>query len=133
MVCNFLPNIKCEMTFHILLLFGIGEWIEANPAVTFTIIVVVVSVVAGYVRLESRVNSTRADLNDYMEKTDHHIGNSDAHVNQLYIGTLKERLGKVESSMDDFRKDMTSEFKGIRKEINDGHQKIMDTLAAQRK
>jgi len=121
------------MTFHILLLFGIGEWIEANPAVTFTIIVVVVSVVAGYVRLESRVNSTRADLNDYMEKTDHHIGNSDAHVNQLYIGTLKERLGKVESSMDDFRKDMTSEFKGIRKEINDGHQKIMDTLAAQRK
>ena len=102
-----------------LLLFGIGEWIETNPGVTVTIGVIIGGIAAGYIRLEYLAKLTREDLNETMDRLDKHTGNSDAHVNQLYFGTLKDRITSVES-----------DIKVMRKEMNDGHQKIGDKIDA---
>jgi len=107
------------MTFHILLLLGIGDFIETNPGVTVLIVTTIGGILAGYIRLEYLAKTTREDLNETMDRLDKHTGNADAHVNQLYIGTLKDRISSVEA-----------DIKVMRREMNDGHQKIGDKIDA---
>lgn len=104
------------MTFHILL-FGVGEFIETNPGVTVLIVTIIGGIIAGYIRLEYLAKTTREDLDDTMDRLDKHTGNSDAHVNQLYIGTLKDRIGGVED-----------DIKVMRREMNAGHKEIVDKI-----
>ena len=82
-------------------------------------VALILGVVAGYIRLEYLAKITRSDVDELMDDVAKHIGNSDAHVNQLYIGTLKDRIGNVESDL-----------KTMRHEMNSGHQKISDKIDA---
>jgi hypothetical protein len=104
------------MDFHILL-FGIGEWIETNPGAVVLILTLIGGNLAGYARLEYLARTTREDLDAMMEEVKHHTGNGEVHVNQLYISTLRDRLGSVEEDL-----------KGMRKEMNAGHKEIVDRI-----
>lgn len=111
-----------------ILFFGLGEWIESNPGVTVVVVMAVLGAVVGYAELRYSVSILRKEHTQTMSDLYNHTGNQDAHVNQLYIGTLKERIGKLETGVEAFRDEMAEEFKAVRKDVNDGHQKIRDQI-----
>lgn len=111
-----------------ILFFGLGEWIESNPGVTVVVVMAVLGAVVGYAELRYSVSILRKEHTQTMSDLYNHTGNQDAHVNQLYIGTLNQRIGKLETGVEAFRDDMAEEFKAVRKDVNDGHQKIRDQI-----
>lgn len=81
-------------------LFGIGDFIENNPAAVVIVIAHAVIVIMWLARLEITSRSTRLDMDEYIDKHNTHVQNAEAHVNQLYIGTLKERIEKLETTVE---------------------------------
>lgn len=109
-----------------LLLSSIGDWIDANPAATIALVVQFITLVIWLSKLEWSNRQNRTDMNNMDARIESHenglhvhLNDRDAHVNQLYIGSLAGRIDKLETTMEQSVKDLRQEMKTGHKEISD--------------
>jgi len=115
---------------ELLFLFGIGEFVETNPGVVVTLVVQAIWFIIWLVRIQMQANQTRNDLDETVKSVDEHITDKDAHVNQLYIGTFRDRITSLESDVKAMRTEMNSAHATLRTEMNAGHSAIVDKIDA---
>lgn len=104
---------------EMLAMFGtFGEFIESNPMVVLVALGHAIAFIAWLVGLSYVAHSTRKDMDEYKKTLTTHVNNNDAHVNQLYIGTLSDRLDTVEETLRDTTKTIISGHKAIEEKID---------------
>ena len=100
----------------------IGDFIANNPGAVITAMGLIIGFITWLGRLEWSNRDTREDVCDVMHKIDMHITDADTHVNQLYIGSLKERIEKLEIKIDAGHKQiedkMDKQFERLTSQIN---------------
>lgn len=114
---------------NLTLLLSIGDWIDGNPATSVILVIQAVLLIIWLSKLEWGHRQTRSDVSDMSLRIDQtenglhsHQNDRDAHVNQLYIGSLAGRIEKlehtVEQSVKDLRGEMTSGHDAISAKID---------------
>lgn len=93
-----------------ILMFGMGEWIEANPAVTAMIVIQVLGGFGVIYWLRFAVQRLISDVEEVKKEVASHLQDKDAHVNQLYIGTLKDRIDKLEQTVASGHKEISAKI-----------------------
>lgn len=105
------------MISSIIFMASFGEWIEANLFSIISLLVIALGAVIWLIRLEGSVKQVCEKMTELEECIENnsvdfnaHAKDQNAHVNQLYMQTLKERLQKIES------------------QVEAGHQKISEKI-----
>lgn len=74
------------------------EWLESNTrtiGILLTVIGILVTSLIGYIKLLVGHGILKEDVNDMKNTLDAHIRDEDKHVNQLYIGTLRDAIQEL--------------------------------------
>ncbi len=117
---------------HTVLLTSLGEWLDSNPALAVGVVlqgIVAVFSAAGffytvlYMRRDLSLLTQRVEELD--KSMDTHVKNKDEHVNQLYIGSLKDRITGLESGVKDLAVQMTQQHERLSDKIDTSFQAIM--------
>lgn len=96
-----------------ILLASFGEWIEANLFSIVSLLLIAIGAIIWLIRLESSVKQVcekMDELEDCIEQNsvdfNAHTKDTNAHVNHLYMQSLKERLIKLESAVESVNKNL---------------------------
>ncbi|MER3478847.1 MAG: hypothetical protein C4287_23270 [Leptolyngbya sp. ERB_1_2] len=95
------------LTYLLLVLQGgLGYWIETHVGETLTIIILVVSAISWFFRLEGKVIKLndetvkqKEELAELHKSFSDHRTNVELHVNQPYMKTIERRLAILEESI----------------------------------
>lgn len=90
-----------------LLLLQLGTWIETNMFSLLSLVIVALGAVVWLIRLESSVNnllSKMSDIESALEATSldftSHTGDTDKHVNKLYLASLVASIDKLANKVE---------------------------------